>query len=176
MEQQADLMMHPVRMRIVQTLIGGRQLTVQDMSTHLNDVPPATLYRHLKKLVEGGVIQVIARRQIRGTFEKIYALEMIGGNLNDEWFQKSTKEEQKGYFIQYISGLIDCYGKYIDKNSADPRKDGLAFHTETAYMSDKEYQDFIQALAETVKEFTNKEPAQNRHKRVISAIIIPEHE
>ncbi|GMA51885.1 hypothetical protein GCM10025857_32420 [Alicyclobacillus contaminans] len=43
--------MHPIRLRIIGLLASGHPLTAQKMLGQLPDVPVATLYRHLNKLV-----------------------------------------------------------------------------------------------------------------------------
>jgi hypothetical protein len=44
-ESKAELMLQPVRFRILQCLLSGRQRTAQEIGLELVDVPPATLYR-----------------------------------------------------------------------------------------------------------------------------------
>src|SRR5687767_2199950 len=51
---RADLLAHPVRLRIIMAL-AGEQLTPQQIAAVLADVPPATLYRQINRLAEGGV-------------------------------------------------------------------------------------------------------------------------
>ena len=58
-ETKADVLLHPVRLRIVQALLPRRQLTAQEIGRHLGDVPQATLYRHLNKLLDGGIIEIV---------------------------------------------------------------------------------------------------------------------
>lgn len=60
---KADALLHPVRMRIVQVPAQGRALTAQQLAEALTEVPQATPYRHLQKLVESGVLIVVDERQ-----------------------------------------------------------------------------------------------------------------
>src|SRR5215831_1697445 len=62
----ADLLLHPVRLRILQTFLGDRTLTTSDLQAELPDVPPASLYRHVGKLVDAGVLAVVSERRVRG--------------------------------------------------------------------------------------------------------------
>src|SRR3712207_7822816 len=70
----ADLLLHPVRLRIVQAFLGDRTLTTADLRTELPDVPPATLYRHVGVLAEAGVPTVVGERKARGAAERSYRL------------------------------------------------------------------------------------------------------
>ena len=48
----ADLLLHPVRLRIVQAFLGDRALTTTSLRDELCDVPPTSLYRHVARLVD----------------------------------------------------------------------------------------------------------------------------
>ena len=50
----ADLLLHPVRLRIVEAFLGDRALTTSALAAELADVPPASLYRHVARLVDAG--------------------------------------------------------------------------------------------------------------------------
>ncbi|MCE5170283.1 helix-turn-helix domain-containing protein [Paenibacillus profundus] len=174
MNKKAQLILHPVRMRIVQTLLGNRKLTVHEIAERLPNVPQATLYRNLNKLVAGNILEVVDSRQVRGAVEKIYALGDSKANFTTEEFDGSTKEEQMNWFIQFATGLIDQYGRYLEQDQIDLAKDGLTFREADLYMSDEEFEAFkLDILAAYGKVMPN-EPAPHRSKRTVSFIIIPE--
>jgi len=54
---KADLILHPVRMRMI-IVLSGRQLTPKQLATELKDVASATLYHHLNLLTEAGITRV----------------------------------------------------------------------------------------------------------------------
>ena len=61
----ADLLLHPVRLRIIKAFLGDRALTTGQLATELADVPPGSLYRHVALLTRAGVLQVVAERRVR---------------------------------------------------------------------------------------------------------------
>lgn len=174
MNTKAQLILHPVRMRIVQTLMGNRKLTVHEMAERLPNVPQATLYRNLNKLVAGNILEVVDSRQVRGTVEKIYALGDMKANLTKEDFERSTTEEQMNWFIQFAAGLIDRYGRYLDQDQIDLVKDGLAFREADLYMSEEEFETFKSDILNAYEKVMQNEPAPHRSKRTVSFIAIPE--
>ncbi|MFY4775682.1 helix-turn-helix domain-containing protein [Metabacillus sp. RGM 3146] len=176
MNAKAKLILHPVRMRIVQTLVNGKQLTVQEMASRLPDVPQATLYRNLNKLVEGNVIEVLAENQIRGAVEKVYGLAKDAVSLSPEQFQKSSKEEQMGVFMQFAGSLIDRFGSYLEKEEVDLVKDGVSFRQIDLFMDDEEFLEFIQSIRAAYQKAAGNEPKERRKKRTVATIIIPEGE
>ncbi|WP_416828933.1 helix-turn-helix domain-containing protein [Ectobacillus polymachus] len=174
MNEKAKLVLHPVRISILQTLVGDRKRTVQEIGEKLPDIPQATLYRHLNRLVQGGIIEVVSENQIRGTVEKVYAISREGMNLSAEEFEKSSKEDKMTTFIQFVGTLINDFGKYVNQERIDILRDGVMIRQADLYMSDKEFTEFIQSLQEIFKQALQYEPSQDRRKRTISTIIIPE--
>ncbi|MFP3123912.1 helix-turn-helix domain-containing protein [Ectobacillus funiculus] len=173
MNEKANLILHPVRMQIVQTLIGGRRLTVQEMGQRLSAVPQATLYRHLNKLVQGGVIEAVEQHQVRGAVEKVYALSS-GGVISPQEFMESSNEEKMEVFIQFVSGLINNFGSYVNQEKADFVKDGATFRQAELHMNDDEFQEFTQGIAAVFQKFIQNDPRDDRKKRTIATIIIPD--
>ena len=55
-----DLMLNPVRMRIIMAL-NERPMSTQELVTRLSDIPPATLYRQVKRLAKDGSSAVVDR-------------------------------------------------------------------------------------------------------------------
>jgi DNA-binding transcriptional ArsR family regulator len=79
----ADVLVHPLRMRIV-TAMGLQKMTAGDIAAHLPDIPQASLYRHLALLVKADVVQIVETRPVRGAVEKVYALDVNAATLSLE--------------------------------------------------------------------------------------------
>jgi DNA-binding transcriptional ArsR family regulator len=69
-----DLFLHPVRLRIIQAMVGGKHLTTTHLSQLLADIPNATLYRQIALLTEAGVLDVVEEQRVRGAVERSYRL------------------------------------------------------------------------------------------------------
>jgi len=109
-ETKVNIMLHPVRMRIIQTLIGDRKLTVQQISELLPEVPQATMYRHLNKLLEGEILKIVGENQIRGTLEKVYSLTDNASLMTKEDIDNASKEDHfKFFFIEVNACLSEAY-------------------------------------------------------------------
>ena len=70
-----DVLLHPIRLRIVRAFLGDAELTARDVAEKLDDVPQATLYRHLKHLADAGALIVISETPVRGAMERTYRLD-----------------------------------------------------------------------------------------------------
>ncbi|MEL1136690.1 helix-turn-helix domain-containing protein [Desulfitobacterium sp. THU1] len=73
--KELNSLLNPVRMRIFQLFLGHDTETVKRIAEELPDVPPASLYRHVNKLLEDEIIEVCAEYKIRGTVERVYRLK-----------------------------------------------------------------------------------------------------
>ncbi len=62
-----------VRLCIILALT-GQKMTAGELDKKLLDVSRATIYRHLNKLANFGLIDVVEEHRVRNTIEKIYSL------------------------------------------------------------------------------------------------------
>src|SRR5579875_1405362 len=103
---KADLMLHPVRMRIILAL-NDRTLTPKQLAAELKDVAPATLYHHLNLLTGAGITQVVEERLVRGTLhEKVYTLSDASPLLSPDEVAAASKDELQQGFLAFVSKLI----------------------------------------------------------------------
>ena len=69
-----DLLLHPVRLRIVHAMSGGRTTTTSELCARLPDVSKATVYRHVALLAEGELLEVDGEQRVHGAVERRYRL------------------------------------------------------------------------------------------------------
>lgn len=175
-QELLDDMLHPVRMRILMTLTGSQGMTPLQISDSLNDVPQATLYRHINRLVKSGLLVVVDERPVRGTQEKVYAINRaVPTRFDNEAFAKISKEDHLRYFTAFAISLIDEFSRYIHHSQKiDLAADGVGYHQLVLFMSDAELPVFAQALNQALLPFIQNEPAPDRKKRLFSTIMMPE--
>lgn len=65
MVNKAEVLMHPVRMKISQVLMRNKEhgMTPLEMVKIIEDVPQATLYRHIQAMLDAGIIRVINEKK-----------------------------------------------------------------------------------------------------------------
>lgn len=171
-EKRSELVLHPIRFRIVQCLIGRESATTQDIAGILSDVPPASLYRHMNKLVQGGVLVVVQERRARGATEKTYALRDRAGDLTDE-VAGMNREELMHTFSTFTASLVDDFARYITASDVDLVRDGLSFRKGIVHLSDEEFQSMMSGIRVLLDSAMKNAPNPNRHPRIISSIIVP---
>ncbi len=81
-------MMNPVRIKIIREITLKKTATTKELQEICQDIPQATLYRHIQNLLKNGIIHVVSENKVRGLFEKVYAIKEnpsaeINKNLDD---------------------------------------------------------------------------------------------
>ncbi len=170
-ETKGDLILHPVRMKVLHTLSSGRRRTVQQIAEKLPEVPQATLYRHLKKLLDGKIIEVVEENQVRGTIEKVYALPKNNEVLSREEVLKAGPDEHLDYFIKFMANVLMDFEAYIRQPNYDFQKDMVSFRTASLYASDEEYSEFISKYVELITPLLQNEETADRKKRIVTNIL-----
>ncbi|WP_162287835.1 helix-turn-helix domain-containing protein [Indiicoccus explosivorum] len=173
MDSQLDLLLHPVRMRIVQTLMPELTLTVQEMEQQLDDIPPATLYRHVNKLKEAGILEIRHQEQIRGTVKNSYSLSQQLFQTPSADISTISDEENMKYFTAFTAYLQAEYQRYLSQPDKDFIRDGVSFRTASVFATDEEFEDWIREYRSVMAKLTGNKPGNKRRQRTISTIIIP---
>ncbi|TWT01773.1 helix-turn-helix domain-containing protein [Planomicrobium sp. CPCC 101079] len=172
-ESKADVVLHPVRMRIIQTLVNRRQLTVQQIGEKLPDVPQASLYRHLKKLVEAEIVKAVEEHQVRGTVEKVYALPEQAASLSEEELKNAGAEEHMSFFMKFFATVLDDFERYVAQDDFDFIKDGTGYRQVSFYANDDEYLDLLETINGAMMKLIGNEE-EGRRKRTLTTIVTAE--
>lgn len=176
MENLVDLVLHPIRMRIVMAL-GGREMTAQQLAETLGDVPAATLYRHLKRLTGAGVLTIAAERQVRGTLEKAYTLSRQGAHIGAREFAEVSREDHLRYFTSFAATLLDDFSRYIkNTRTVDLLNDGVGYQKFPIELSDEEFSAVTDGIKAAIVPYLNNQPAPGRRRRIFATIVIPDLE
>jgi Fe2+/Zn2+ uptake regulation proteins len=172
--KKAEIILHPVRMRIIQALAGGKRMTAQQLLDRLGDVPQATLYRQLKKMTDAGVLLVAEEIPVRGTLEKVYMLPEKGAEISDEELKQASAEDHLALFMQFAASIIGGYGRYLQQPDADLFKDGVSYRQISLYLTDEENVRLIRSIWDLLKKAANNEPNEQRRRRLFSVIGFPD--
>lgn len=168
-----DLLLHPVRIRIIQALLDGSTLTTKQLKTQLTDVPSASLYRHIATLSDAGVLVVTSERPVRGTVEREYALHMPSASIGPDEARALSLDDHRRAFTAYAGVLLADFNRYIDDADADPVGDGVSFTQTALWLSDDEVAALRQQLAAVLEPMSTHGPGNGRTKRMLSTVLMP---
>jgi hypothetical protein len=169
----ADLLLHPVRLRIVESFLGDRALTTTQLRTELPDVPAASLYRHVARLVDAGVLAVVAERRVRGALERTYVLRTSAANIGLDEIAKMSPDEHRQVFLAFVAGLIGDFDRYLARGDIDPLRDGVSFRMEGMWLDDVELMELLRELVGVLQPRLANAPKPGRKRRILGTVLLP---
>lgn len=170
----ADLLLHPIRFRVVQALLDGGELTTGELGARLADVPVATLYRHVAKLADAGVLTVVSERRIRGAVERRYKLDFPNAVVGADEFRAMTIDEHRQAFTVFVATLLAHFDRYLDGPDIDVLRDRVSFSQVALWLSDEELEEMRKELVESITTRMANRSSPGRTRRMLTTILLPD--
>ncbi|MCX7861052.1 MAG: helix-turn-helix domain-containing protein [Chloroflexus sp.] len=165
-----DVINHPVRMRIFQTLYGG-PYSINQLSRLLPDVPRPSLYRHIHKMLDAGIIRVAATRHINGIEERFFT--PVFGQIK---LAEIRDEEGKRKMAEHVS----MYGWVVAQDLAryllerdNPSFDDILAHDFTFYATDEEFHHIRNTIYQLLQEAEQQPRTDGRTLRRVFVLGYP---
>jgi DNA-binding transcriptional ArsR family regulator len=173
-QSTAEIVLHPVRLRIIQGLLGGRRLTTAQVAEELPDVTPATLYRHISTLARAGILEVVGEQRIRGAVERTYSLRLEASELSPEELTSMTDEQHRQAFTSFIAGLLGSFDRYVDEaDGVDLIRDGVGYRQTAVWLTDEELEKLAEGLRNAILRFADNPHTPDRRRRLITTVVMP---
>lgn len=169
----ADLLLHPVRLRIVKAFLGDRALTVKQLAAELSDVPPGSVYRHVTLLADAGVLQVVAERRVRATTERTYALRMYAAQIQPDEVAAMSLDQHVQAFLAYLAGMLGDFDRYVAGQPEQPGKDGTGYRVAAMWLTDAELAEYLRDLATITGPRLANPPSGERQRRMFYTVLLP---
>ncbi|MEV6261074.1 helix-turn-helix domain-containing protein [Streptomyces sp. NPDC051784] len=171
--ESVDLLLHPVRMRIVHAMHDGRTRTTTELCALLPDVSKATVYRHVGILAEGGLLAVEEERRVRGSVERCYRLHRERAVIDAETAASLTPDSYRKAFAVAMATLTAEFNAYTNREGADPVGDMVGFRQHAMWLNPDELGELIEDLREVIAPRLMLGPAPGRRRHLISPVLFP---
>ncbi|MCM3789289.1 helix-turn-helix domain-containing protein [Domibacillus indicus] len=175
---KAEILMHPVRMKISQALMRNKEngLTPLEMVKIIQDVPQATLYRHISTLHQAGIIRVAKEKKVRSVSEKYYVLDEEAAQLHTDEWKHLTKEKKLSYLSYYQLSLMTQYQNYLSMLEKKQQAEDLStFSLMELKIDEQHFEDFQKELNQLMRKYYDrKNEDADAPARTIAVTIIPE--
>jgi helix-turn-helix protein len=168
-----ELLLHPVRIRIVHAFAGARVRTTSDLQTRLPDVPHTSLYRHVGLLAAAGVLEVAGEQRVRGTVERSYRLNRQRATLDEDAVEGMPIEAHRRAFAAAMAALIAEFGSYLDHGDADPSRDLVGYRQIPVWLSPAELDTLITEMQALLTRAISHKPTSQRRQYLLSPILFP---
>lgn len=110
----------------------------------LSDIPRASLYHHLNKLLQVGAVYIAEERRVRGRVEKVHA-------PNENFSSEKMKQQPGNEFLQKQSGayflsMMGEFERYFQNVDAKPEKDCIMFRSAALFLTEIERDHLIKDI------------------------------
>ncbi|WP_373266028.1 helix-turn-helix domain-containing protein [Hungatella hathewayi] len=165
MKDPERIILHPIRMRIIQLIAQQRTMTVASLADTMTDIPRSTIYHHVGILCENHILQIVREQKVRGTYEREYGLN---------YEQIAVPEErQKSAALSMLLKLYADFSSYFSVPDRDPVRDQLFLTVNTLMLTDEEFDTCKEELFGIIQKYINLEGDQRRRPRMLSLISSP---
>ncbi|MDD6039423.1 MAG: helix-turn-helix domain-containing protein [bacterium] len=158
--------MNSTRQRIIQVIMIKKEATSTEIGEELPDIPRASLYRHIKVLLDAEVIVVVKEEIKRGSAEKTYAIAT-------QMPYEDSKEEYNSLMQSALLGLQGEFHRYFNGDNPNPQRDLLTVGSASLMMSDAEMMEFITAYGQLIQKYMQNKPMEGRKLRKVTLISSP---
>lgn len=168
-----ELLMHPVRLRVVHALSGGHTRTVAELCTRMPDVSQATVYRQVGVLVEGGLLEVAEERRVHGAVERRYRLHRARATIRPEAGASMSLAEHRETFAAAVAVLVAEFNAYLDRDDAQPYRDGVGYRQLSLWLNRRELAGLQRELGRLIQGVRDNKPGPGRRQYLVSPIVFP---
>ena len=163
----AEVVMNPIRQRIFQYFLLHETGTVKELKKALSDIPNASLYRHIKILVDHSILIVVGENRIRGTVESVYRLNK----------DALATEDESGNAVQMsLLSICASFARYFAGDDVDPKRDMLMLTNCTLLLTDEEFSGFLSEINEIALKYMKAEANESSKMRQVTLISAPANE
>ena len=138
-------------MRVVLAL-GSGDLTTKQIHALLPDVPQASLYRAVSRLVDAGILDIVDSRRRGGAYERIYRVR----NMSEPGLVVSSARE----FVAAADSLAGSLALDAAKSVAGGAwgTEVAALRRQTVNLTSAQFEELRRLCAETLAAFAGDEP------------------
>jgi DNA-binding transcriptional ArsR family regulator len=168
-----ELLAHPVRLRIVHAMRGGRELTTAQLCARIPDSSKAMIYRHVDLLASNGILEVADERRVRGAVERRYRLRLDRVVVDAEAVAALSPDDHRRVFATSMAVLVAEFNAYLDRDNAEPAADLVGYRQHAIWLNRDELEKMISELRRVILPLLANQPAPDRAQYLLSPVFFP---
>ena len=168
-----ELLLHPVRLRIVQAAFDGEAFTTAQLQLRLPDVSRPTLYRQVAVLAGEGVLDVVGEEKVRAVIERYYRLRHARAVLDEDAAEAMTVDDHRVGFGAAVASLLAEFEVYLQRPDARPHQDGVSYRQFPLWLDESEKAELIAEVVAAVRPRLEQSPREGRRRHLLSTVLFP---
>ncbi len=162
---KADLILHPARLQILMAL-AERPMNTQELSEHLRGVPKSSIYRHMRALLDGGLVEIADTRPVKGVLEKSYRLGQAP-HLRMADFAGYDHKDHLRTFATFLASQLQDFSDYLEfAPNPDFQADHVGYSQGIFSLTTEELEGVLQGIRQLFSAYPpgREGPSLKRHK------------
>ncbi|MFD6070453.1 MULTISPECIES: helix-turn-helix domain-containing protein [Amycolatopsis] len=168
-----DLLLHPVRMRVVHAMAGESVHTTSELCARLPDVPKTSLYRHVGLLADAGLLEVVDEKRVHGAVERSYRLRRERATIDSDTAASLSLDDHRRGFAAAVATLLAEFNAYLDQEGAGPVADSVGYRQGVLWLDEDELAEMVGALGDLLAARARNTPGEGRRAYLLSPIFFP---
>lgn len=133
------------------------------------EIPRATMYRHLRRMTDRGLIVVVSEERRRGAVERVYAPANVDRGSEDA----PSPSVFLALFMRYVMNLVGMFDSYCRSPDADIARDMPGFAMAPVHATDEELMDALAEMGAVIQRLASNGPGEGRRLRTIGTVVSP---
>ena len=135
--------------------------------------PAASLYRHVARLVDAGVLAIVAERRVRGALERTYVLRLSAAAIGLDEVAAMSADDHRQAFMAFVAGLLGDFDRYLARGDIDLLRDGVSYRMAGLWLDDAEYAELLRELTRVLQPRLANPPRPGRKRRILGSVLLP---
>jgi hypothetical protein len=128
------------------------------------------------RLVDAGVLAVVAERRIRAATERTYVLRVTAATIDLNELDHMSAEDHRQAFMAFVAGLLADFDRYLERGAIDLLRDGVSYRLAGLWLDDEEFSDLLRDLARVLQPRLANAPRRGRRRRILGTVLLPGEE
>ena len=163
---------NPTRAKIFYEIVKADQ-TVKTLLQTLPEISQPTMYRHIKTLLDSGLILITSEKQVRGVTEKTYGINPNAAPDIQRIIEENDGDAYYKLFIQFITGVAQEFEAYSRAPNINILEDCSAFSLAPFYATKEELMEMMGKIAEIITPLMQNASTPERQLRSFYTILAP---
>ncbi|MBY7145079.1 transcriptional regulator [Virgibacillus sp. NKC19-3] len=165
------LFKNQTRFKIALELIDKQEgLSIMQLNELLEDIPQATLYRHVNAMFEDGLLKITKKKKVRSGEEKFYAIKTKAYKIGEDEWNQATYNEKMNFVTYYFMYVLNAYQNY---HETIDEKDQSTFSISKLHLGETQFEEFQADLNQLINKYYHEAQDEHGKERTISLVIVP---
>jgi DNA-binding transcriptional ArsR family regulator len=168
-----ELLLHPVRLRIVFAAMDGLPFTTSEMCLRLPDVSKASMYRHIALLADGELLEVESEELVHGIVERHYRLLRVRAMIDPAAAAAMTNDDHRRGFAATTASLLAEFNAYLDRPTSNPIVDSVSYRQFPLWLTGDERTALVEAISAAIQARSMHGPSAERKRHLLATVFFP---